>query len=190
MPSLVTLLAVSSIAPPVKKPDHRPALNNVYITRESITANNGHSLIQVEEDCSGLLGNLESLLLPCSVIEKLSKKVRGKLRRFPTFVEVMDTDKALLTLGCLGEDETFTADFSVKYPDACKAISGIKKAKMDLPLDYLLNMEYGAALQKAFNTITGKVEPQPYWRIKPTWVGILYEYENVTGIIMPINRKP
>lgn len=190
MKSLNTLMAVNTIAPDIKNLDIRSQLNGVYVSKNSIIASNGYSLVKVEYDYTDYLTNLDNILIPSQAIINLSKKVKQKDRDSTCSFSIIDARKAKYSISCSNEEEIFILDLNrPEYPDTEKLFNDIESSPT-LDIDYLMNYEYGYTMQKAFNVIL-KLNPKFHalkWNIKPTARGIYYSLNNVHGIIMPVKR--
>jgi DNA polymerase III sliding clamp (beta) subunit (PCNA family) len=144
-----------------KKTDIRYYLNGVKVTKDTVSASNGHILCHINTYQNELPTNIENdyLIVPVETIKALLKKMGAKHENKDVAIFL---NNGRYELHCLNEVEVFTS-IDGKYPSFDKILTPVKANNHDENLNKILHQfdwSYVAlandALNKYYNNSTPK----------------------------------
>lgn len=167
-----------------KKTDIRYYLNGVKITKDTVSASNGHILCHINTYQNELPDNIENgyLIVPVETIKAILKKLGSKHKNKEVSIFL---NNGRYELQCLNEVEVFTP-IDDKYPDFKKIIDPIKANNHDENLNAICHQfdwDYVSLANKALCTYFGNTTPKRLYSFE--LAGYFMPSDEVIYVIMP-----
>ena len=140
-----------------KKPDIRYYLNGVKITKDTVSASNGHVLCHINTHNNEIPE--DNIIIPVETIKALLKKVGTKHDNLEVGVFLINEQ---YQLQCMNEVEVFTP-IDGKYPSFDKILTPVKANTHDENLNKILHQfdwSYVALANAALCTYFGNTTPK------------------------------
>ena len=167
-----------------KKTDIRYYLNGVKITKDTVSASNGHILCHINTYQNELPDQLENefLIVPVETIKALLKKMGSKHENKEVSIFLTN---GRYELQCLNEVEVFTP-IDGKYPSFDKILTPVKANKHDENLNKILHQfdwSYVALANTALCIYFGNTTPKRLYSCEQA--GYMMPTEDIIYVIMP-----